>query len=456
MGDTDFVLNTTCPAGHSIPFRRTLSIWRLSLDAPTVVLWCYECGLQWDASQHDRAAVTEAVTCATSIEPQPPGDNVVDRDLKADANALTGPRKAHRTDFADAIDAVKQSVEETVPFATRLIRHCGVDGEPWRLRAPLRSRQHRCGAIRMSKAWRTTPAFDATLSDFHSEQHADESLAHGVFSRLRWDPLWWPATAVGVAIVASIALLWSPRPGFIADGAIGQVATREQPAEASSVTVTPIVDQPTVQAPTALARPVGNAANLRRAVVSSPARRNRTSASSERPVRITARIPAGTLVPLSLETAVDSTRTGTPVRARVSQNVVVDQQVVIPRGSILQGHVTGAERKKSRWISALKVWEFGKQRNVVLGFTSMRTPGSTGKTYRIRTAPVPGQAKSASHRVAIPAAIATVGGAVLAGPLGAAGAGMAARAVAGSIDDDARLPSGTAMEAQILEVVLKQ
>jgi hypothetical protein len=164
-------------------------------------------------------------------------------------------------------------------------------------------------------------------------------------------------------------------------------------------------------------------------------------------------------VPLSLETPVRSTtRPGTPVRARVRQDVVVSKEVVIPRGSILHGHVTGVERPRSRWISALKVWEFGKARarGVVLRFTMLRKSGSTPHTYRIRTALVAGRDKSPSARVAIPTAVATVGGAILAGPLGAAGGGIAARAVAGSIDDRARLPRGTPLSAQILNAVQMQ
>jgi hypothetical protein len=144
------------------------------------------------------------------------------------------------------------------------------------------------------------------------------------------------------------------------------------------------------------------------------------------------------------------------VRARVRRDVVVSKQVVIPRGSILHGRVTSTERPQSRWISALKVWDFGNEKSVVLRFTTLRMPGSRKQTYRIRTAPVAARAKSAGRRVAIPAGLATVGGAILAGPLGAAGGAIAAKAVAGSIDDRTGLPSGTPISAQILNEVQRQ
>ena len=61
MADSVFVLYTTCPDGHPVPMRRRLDIWRVSLEMPSIVLWCHECGLQWDALPHDRAAIVRAL-----------------------------------------------------------------------------------------------------------------------------------------------------------------------------------------------------------------------------------------------------------------------------------------------------------------------------------------------------------------------------------------------------------
>jgi hypothetical protein len=275
-----------------------------------------------------------------------------------------------------------------------------------------------------------------------------------------------------------LALLWIPQHGFLhgtgndavglrtsderTQGADAVIVRESPPAEPSETTVeersgtagvaAPAFGHPTVrQLQAAPVIPIGTSTRSRRANASHAARPNRRGAVPESAI-VAAQIPAGTRVPLSLQTEVHSTtRPGTLVRARVRSDVVVRNQVVIPRGSILHGHVTTVERPQSRWVSALKVWEFGKRRGVVLTFTTLRTPGSTTHAYRIRTAPVAGQATSASRRVAIPAALATVGGAILAGPLGAAGGGIAARAVAGSMNERAGLPRGTPISAQILD-----
>src|SRR5262245_58148443 len=92
MADTDFALRTTCPDGHQVLFRRKLSTWRLSLEAPAVVLWCHECGLEWSALDRDRAAVVEAVWRATATEggrraEDASGGNLKARAVNADGSA---------------------------------------------------------------------------------------------------------------------------------------------------------------------------------------------------------------------------------------------------------------------------------------------------------------------------------------------------------------------------------
>ena len=64
MNEMHFTLVTTCPAGHSFGLRRSLSTWRVSVQMPSVVLWCQECGLQWDAAEDDRATVLRVLTHA--------------------------------------------------------------------------------------------------------------------------------------------------------------------------------------------------------------------------------------------------------------------------------------------------------------------------------------------------------------------------------------------------------
>jgi hypothetical protein len=482
MADTDFVLHTICPIGHAIPFRRKLSTWRVSLNAPAVVLWCYECGLEWSAHEHDRAAVAEAVRRVIAVEGEPCAEDTSHRDLKTRAGGSVGPYRAARTRLGGTADAASGYEGRPIPFATSFrqranghpchSRACGsrrrgmpllaADGD---LRRPCRGRQVTHG--RFTAVRPSTPAVHATAW------------------RLGSGPSWWPPTAVGVALVGLLILVWNPQRGFVSstvrepvelrtsdahvqrvfDAIVSESApgvrrqtTAEERVGTSSVTDAAALGQLAAvrPSPATPAVPTRTSAELRRANASPAAARKPKGAASKSAVALIAQVPAGTLVPLYLETPVLSrTLPGTLVRARVRNDVVVRKQVVIPRGSILDGRVTSVERPQSRWVSALKVWEFGKRRGVVLSFTTLRTPGTTSRSYRIRTAPVAARAKSAS-RVAIPAALATVGGAIVAGPLGAAGGGIAARAVARKIDDPTRLPRGTPISAQILGPVEAQ
>jgi hypothetical protein len=538
MTDAEFVLHTLCPAGHSVPFRRTLSTWRLSLNAPSVVLWCHECGLQWDALEHDRAIVAEAVARVTAVQAERGAADVPDRDLQSRAVGSPALRINELIRLGGAASSANQPEGRATRFATspirqanrhwRHIRDCGRGRRAAMLaanrdlprsgsaRRPTKG--SRCRTIRLleggtladfnseltlnqeprldaapteqslgatvSDPSSSTPAFDTNLSSLPGLISETETRAlgtHAVIDR----GTWLAAIGVVVAIVGLLALLWIPQHGLIRDtvneaarsragleraqgtgGAMVSESTSparrettvEQRADTSGVIAARVFDQATAhKSPAVPNAPILTFAAALRATASPAAGQNRKSAVSESGIVLTTRIPAGTRVPLSLETPVRSTTSpGAPVRARVRSDVVVSKQVVIPRGSLLHGHVTSVERPRSPWISALKVWEFGKVRRVVLRFTTLQMPGSTRRTYRIRTAPVDGRARSASRRVVIPAALATVGGAILAGPLGAAGGGIAARAVAGSTDDGTRLPRGTPMSAQLLDAVHRQ
>jgi hypothetical protein len=164
-------------------------------------------------------------------------------------------------------------------------------------------------------------------------------------------------------------------------------------------------------------------------------------------------IPGGTAVPLILETVISpGARAGDPVRARVAHHVVVNKQVLIPRGTILTGHVVEA-RRGSRWASGLKFWELGRGQPVRLQFTRMRINEVTQPSYAIRTEVVTARRPRAARTVAVPAAFATVGGAMIAGPLGAAGGGLTASALAGSANS-AAVPRGTKVSARLVEAVV--
>ena len=132
MADTFFVLDTICPVGHAIPFRRNVSTWRLSLEAPAVVLWCYECGLEWSALEHDRAAVAEAVRRATAIEGERRAEDASDRDLKTRADASAGAHTTARTRLSGLAEAASGCEGRPIPFVTSLGQRA--NGHPCRLR----------------------------------------------------------------------------------------------------------------------------------------------------------------------------------------------------------------------------------------------------------------------------------------------------------------------------------
>lgn len=120
------------------------------------------------------------------------------------------------------------------------------------------------------------------------------------------------------------------------------------------------------------------------------------------------------------------------------------------RVSLLRGRIEAINRPRSRWISALKFWQLAKDDSVVLRFTSIEMSGARNERYRLRSEPVVARAKSPGRRVVIPGAVAAVGGAIVAGPLGAAGGGVATTAVAGWLGKD-RVPKGTRLSVKVLD-----
>lgn len=132
-------------------------------------------------------------------------------------------------------------------------------------------------------------------------------------------------------------------------------------------------------------------------------------------------IPAGVRLPVVMDTSVASntSRVEQPVQAHLSRNVLVDNEVVIPAGSMLYGNVTSVRRPgKVKGLSHIGV-----------RFTTLVPKGGTEK-YRIETAAVgrTGRAtkKKDAMKIGIPAAGGAVVGALLGGKKGAGiGAGVA-------------------------------
>src|SRR5262245_25593120 len=233
MADTDFDLRTTCPDGHTVLFRRKLSTWRLSLEAPAVVLWCYECGLEWSALDRDRAAVAEAVWRATATKngrraEDAPGGNLKARAVNADGAAQ---RRKRSPRLQDAIaNAATEYVGQPTALVTRFgrsasaprrhARDCGTERRHT-LFAGIGDPQRRCrGRQAAHSRGRSMTLVNA------------RGPAHDVLiGRARWDRSWWSPAALGAAVVALLALLWIPQPGFLhgtGNEAVGLRTSAEQ------------------------------------------------------------------------------------------------------------------------------------------------------------------------------------------------------------------------------------
>lgn len=132
-------------------------------------------------------------------------------------------------------------------------------------------------------------------------------------------------------------------------------------------------------------------------------------------------LPVGTVLPLTLRTAIgsDTSHIEDPVRATLRRGVTVDGVEALPAGTAVTGHVTGAERSarvKGRASLAFR-------------FTKVDPPGA-GATTNIRTGTVSHQAAATKKKDAATIGGGAVGGAIVGGILGG-GDGAAKGAVVG-------------------------
>ena len=105
-------------------------------------------------------------------------------------------------------------------------------------------------------------------------------------------------------------------------------------------------------------------ATSRRPAVAAPS----TPASALAPAYREVTLPAGTVLPVDLETSVgsDISRVEQPVTGRLRRAVTVGGAEVLPAGTVVSGHVTAAQRPgkvKGRGLIAMR-------------FTRLDTPGA--------------------------------------------------------------------------------
>ena len=160
-------------------------------------------------------------------------------------------------------------------------------------------------------------------------------------------------------------------------------------------------------------------------------------------------IPAGTELPIVLDTSVGSktSRVEEPVRAHLSRAVSVDGQPVLPEGTIVSGVVTDA-------TPAAKV---KGRAHLAVRFDSI-TPRGGDERYRIETAAIgrtaPADTKKDALKIGAPAAGGAIIGAIVGGGKGAAigaaaGGGAGTAVVLSTSGKETSLPVGSPLRLRL-------
>jgi hypothetical protein len=142
------------------------------------------------------------------------------------------------------------------------------------------------------------------------------------------------------------------------------VASKSAPAEATADKSAPTEATPDKSAPAAAGGPADSPAEV------TPGDAIK-KVSAARPDYREVTLPAGTVLPVTLETSVgsDTSRVEQPVSGRLRRAVTVGGAQVLPAGTVVNGHVTAAQRPgkvKGRGMIAMR-------------FTQLDTPGA-GRT----------------------------------------------------------------------------
>ena len=156
-----------------------------------------------------------------------------------------------------------------------------------------------------------------------------------------------------------------------------------------------------------------------------PARGESSATVAARPVAASVReitLPAGTVLPVALETSVgsDISRVEQPVHGRLRRAVTVHGVEVLPAGTAVSGHVTAARRPgrvKGRGYVAMR-------------FTELDTPGAG--TTRISTASVARLAPATKQKDAVEILAPAAAGAVIGRIAGGKGAARKGALIGGA------------------------
>ena len=195
------------------------------------------------------------------------------------------------------------------------------------------------------------------------------------------------------------------------------------------------------------------AADSNSKAISADRREAAESAASEAPRWREVVLPAGTTLPVTLDTSVgtDTSRVEDRVTAHLTKAVLVEGVTALPEGSSVSGVVTDATRAgKVEGTSRL-----------ALRFHSL-TPAKTDERYDIATSTVARRGRSEKKKDALKIAAPAAGGAIVGGIVGgkkgaviggAAGGGAGTAVVMSQRGEDVRLGRGAALTLKLTEPV---
>jgi hypothetical protein len=163
------------------------------------------------------------------------------------------------------------------------------------------------------------------------------------------------------------------------------------------------------------------------------------------------RLPAGTTLPIVLDTSVgsDTSRVEQPVRAHLARPVIVHGEQVLPAGAEVSGVVTDAVRS-------------GKVKGVAHVGMRFDTLAHGGESYRIHTTTIGRAAPSSKKKDALEIGAPAVGGAIIGALVGGkkgaavgtvAGGGAGTAVVLSTRGKEVHVPKGSALTLRLAEPV---
>ena len=192
-----------------------------------------------------------------------------------------------------------------------------------------------------------------------------------------------------------------------------------------------------------------------RVVRKSIAEVKRTSAASEEPAAArerTVTIPDNTVLNVTLESshASDTSRAEDAVRGTLDSPVVIDEVTVIPSGSVLTGHVTGAQESGKVKGRAELGLRFDR-----IAFRSVTYDISTKPLYWVAE----GTKKDDAVKIGVGAAAGAIIGGIAGGKKGAAigtaiGAGGGTAVVLATDGDEIRVASGRKLKVSLTDPLI--